>query len=238
MPNIPFPSVPAYPGVPAIPRQAASVISAIEIDLGTLSDVLGNSLQYASQWGIYDSKGNRLGLPNSSLAQQIANQNGLIASDTLQSTLSFEFLKEARVADFPIEAGSFASYNKVEMPANPVVSIAVSGSVDDRAQFLEAVDKACKSTDLYNILTPEVTYINYSLERYVYQRRANNGATLLIVDISVKEIREVSATFATVTPIAAPQSASAANQIDNGMVQTSTPDVSTLKSIAQKLGVQ
>lgn len=238
MPNIPFPNVPAYPGVPAIPRQVGSAIASIVIDLATLSDILGNSIQYASEWGIYDRFGNRLGLPNGSRFQQIGSQFGLLSPDPVQSTLSFEFLKEARVSDFPIERGAFADFNKVEMPANPVVTIAVSGSEDDRSQFLAAVDTACKSTDLYNVLTPEVTYVDYSIERYVYQRRAQNGATLLIVDISLKEIRQVSAIYTTATPIVSPQSAGAANQIDNGAVQAQAPDVSTLKSIAKKLGVQ
>ena len=31
-----------------------------------------------------------------------------------------------RVSDFPIEAGSFASYNKVELPANPTVALALA----------------------------------------------------------------------------------------------------------------
>lgn len=238
MPNIPFPSVPAYPGVPAIPREVGSALATIAIDLGTLSDILGNSLEYASEWGIYDKKGNRLGLPNGSLSKQIGSQFGLLPSDPVQSTLSFDFLKEARVSDFPIEGGSFAAFNKVETPANPVVTLALSGSEDDRSQFLAAIDEACKSTDLYNVLTPEITYVDYSIERYVYQRRSQNGATLLIVDISLKEIRRVSAIYTTVTPIVAPQSASAANQIDNGVVQAQAPDVSTLKSIMQKLGVQ
>ena len=44
------------------------------------------------------------------------------------STNSVDFSKDTKVSDFPVEQGSFASYNKVETPASPIVTLCLTGS--------------------------------------------------------------------------------------------------------------
>src|ERR1700744_5890140 len=131
MPNIPFPAVPPYPGVPLLPRPITAGVATtpvVAIGIGTLSSILGNALQQAPQWGIFDSSGNQLGGFGggtsiiSSLVSQVTG-----ARTPVLSTLSFEWSRETSVANFPLEQGSFASYNKVQNPANPVVTLALSG---------------------------------------------------------------------------------------------------------------
>jgi hypothetical protein len=58
-----------------------------------------------------------------------------------------------------------------------------------------------------------------------------------MVEVSLKEIRQVSAMYAKVatTPIVSPQNPAATPQVNNGMTQPATPDPSTLKSIMNKL---
>jgi hypothetical protein len=87
------------------------------------------------------------------------------------------------------------------------------------------------------VVTPEVTYINYSVERYNYQRRSNKGATLLIVEITLKEIRQVSSQYTQSNKgqVDTPKDAGATPSADNGKVQAQTPDTSTLKAVANKL---
>ena len=233
MPLIPFPNVPPYPGVPLLVRAVGITIPpVIQIALGTIQGILASAFQYPSRWGIYDSSGNQLGV-------NVQNNGavGVLSESAVLSTYTFDFEKEMRVSDYALEAGSFASFNKVELPANPVVALALDGSEDDRSAFLNAVDVACKSTGLYSVVTPEVTYANYSIDRYTYSRKATKGATLLIVEISLKEIRQVSAGFTTSTPINQPQNAGATPPVDSGLVQPQTPDTSTLKAIMNKLGI-
>jgi hypothetical protein len=183
--------------------------------------------------GIFDADGNQLGLhTGSSITSALTGQVTGTSAPTL-STLGFDFMKETRISDFPVEAGAFANYNKVETPANPVVTLALSGTEDDRTRFLTAIDAACVSTDLYTVVTPEITYANYSVERYTYSRRAYKGATLLIVELSLKEIRQATATYAKV-PIVNPQNPAATPQVSNGMTQATAPDTSTLKSLVNK----
>ena len=238
MPLIPFPDVPPYPGVPAIPRSVLSQ-PIVSIGLGSLSSILINALQQQTRWGIYDQFGNLLGIDNSgSLTIESIISNQITGGgNSLQSTLSFEFVKENKISNFPVEQGGFATYNKIQLPANPTVTIALSATEPERTQFLGAIDDACNSTDLYNVVTPEVTYVNYSLERYNYRRTAQRGMTLLVVEVSLLEVRQVSATFTQASPITAPQAPDAAAQVNNGITQAAAPDTSVLQSIATKLGI-
>jgi hypothetical protein len=189
-----------------------------------------------TQWGIFDKSGKPLGDPAkfTGLAGMALDAAGI--GSTL-STGAVEYSKETRVSDFPIERGSFASFNNVELAASPTVTLCLTGSEKNRRTFLEAIDKACKSTDLYSVVTPEITYIDYSIERYNYQRRSAKGATLLIVEVSLKEIRQVSAQYAQSNKgqVDKPKEAGATPQADNGKVQAQTPKASTLKSLANKL---
>ena len=232
---IPFPNVPKLPGVPAIPR-SAKFPPAARVDLGLLQGALWRIFQVQNQWGIFDSKGKPLADPRrfQGLAGDLLNTLG----GTTVSTGAMDYSKETKVADFPVERGGFASYNKVETAAEPVVTLCMTGSESDRKKFLDAIDKATKSTDLYSVVTPEVTYIDYSIERYNYQRRSSKGATLLIVDISLKEVRQVSAQYAQSnknSQVGDTKEAGATPQVDSGKVQAQTPKASTLKSLADKL---
>jgi hypothetical protein len=218
--------------VPALPRNG-DIPSTVTASLGVVQTLLLAAIQGPSQWGIFDSKGNRLGATsqNDGALQSIGSTLGL---ESILSTNAFEFSKETRISDYPIEQGSFASYNKVELPANPIVTLAFSGSESDRTMFLNQIAAACVSTELYSIATPEVVYLNYSLERYNYVRRAERGATLLLVEISLKEIRQVSASYSSIqTPINQPQNANATPQTNTGPVQPAAPQQSTLKSLSK-----
>lgn len=231
MPNIPFPNVPALPGVPALARAAQGSFRASGSAL--LQGMLWRIFQVDTKWGVFDSAGKALGDPSkfTGLAGAALEASGL--GSTL-STASVDYSKETRVSDFPVERGGFANYNKVETPANPVVTLALAGSESNRQTFLAAIDAACKSVDLYSVVTPEVTYLNYSVERYNYQRRNSKGATLLIVEIALKEIRQVSAQYA-MTDINLPKDVGATPSATGGKVQAKTPNTSTLKSLANKL---
>ena len=228
-------NVPKLPGVPAIPR-SAKFPPAARVALGLLQGALWRIFQVQNQWGIFDSKGKPLADPRrfQGLAGDLLNTLG----GTTVSTGALDYSKETKVADFPVERGGFASYNKVETAAAPVVTLCMNGNEGDRKKFLDAIDKATKSTDLYSVVTPEVTYIDYAIERYNYQRRSSKGATLLIVDISLKEVRQVSAQYTQSNKngqVGDTKEAGATPQVDSGKVQAQTPKASTLKSLADKL---
>jgi hypothetical protein len=246
--SIPFPNVPEYPGVPQLARPVGAAIASVPvlaIGIGTIANVLGGALQQAPRWGIWDQAGNQIGLNTTAKTGSLqAVENALKSlatgsSPAVLSTFGFDFTKEMRVSDFPVEGGSFASYNKVEMPANPVVTLAFAGTESERTTFLAAIDKVAISTQLCTVITPEAVYDNYTIDRYRYQRRAVRGATLLMVEVSLKQVRDVVASFSTaeVSPITNPQNPSATSAVNSGMTQPTPPPTSTLKSLANKLGL-
>lgn len=237
MPLTPFPNVPQVPGVPQVPR-SPQVSAAVPAGLGIIEGALWRSLQVETRWGIYDSNGNSLvdnsalqGLPQAFL-QSIGGLPGM--SSATYSTGSVDYSKEMKTSDFPIEQGGFASYNKVETPSAPVVTLCMCGNEGQRKQFLNTIDTATKSTNLYTIVTPEVSYIGYSIDRYDYQRRSDHGVTLLIVTLGLKEIRQVSAQYTKVTnPNIGDTNPSATPAVDNGNHQAQ-PTTSALFDLVNK----
>lgn len=238
MPTIPFPNVPAVPGVPPLPRLAGvSIPPVVRVSLGALQGALWRVLQIQNQWGIFNAAGEPITDPRR--FQGFAGDLLSALGGATVSTGALDYSKETRVSDFPIERGSFASYNKAENPAAPVVTLCMSGSESERKKFLDAIDAACKSTELYSIVTPEVTYVEYNIERYGYRRTNSKGANLLILDIALREIRQVSAQYTqsnTNAQVGTTKDAGAAKQVDTGKVQAKTPAQSTLKNLANKVG--
>jgi len=228
MPLIPFPNSAKPPGVPAIPR-LPNAKTVVQAGLGIVQGAVWRIFQVETQWGIFDKKGKPLGDPAkiTGIAGNILESIGI--GSTL-STNSVSYVKEARVSDFPVERGGFASYNKVELPGAPVVTLCISGFESDRKSFLDAIDAACKSTDLYKVVTPEVSYIDYSIERYAYQRRSDKGTTMLLVELSLKEVRQVSSKRAE-SKIKTAKDKGATPPVDGGAVQPAAPSPSVLKKI-------
>ena len=218
MPLILYPTIPDYQGVPTILRSAFGV-PRIDINVVPQQDWLINQNPGSPQWGIFTLQGNPIYEPTD--------------GGTL-SVFSFGFTRSMNVSTFPVESNSsnqgaaFATYNKVYEPANPVVTLAFSGNEYEKTAFLAALDAACISTELFNVSTPDAVY-QYpqnacTVDRYSYQRTATSGATMLLVEVSLRQVLQVNASL-TNSPIQQPQSASAAQSLNNGNTQT-TPDIS------------
>lgn len=98
MPSIPFPKVPDLPGVPNIARKLGSNIGVGDVvgalQSGSLKSLLAGAL--GTTWGVYDISG-RL----------------VIEAD---SVLDVEYRNDSKLSDYPVEQGSFYTYNKVATP--------------------------------------------------------------------------------------------------------------------------
>jgi hypothetical protein len=112
------------------------------------------------------------------------------------SVRSIEFRQDSKLSDYPVQKGAFESYNKVASPFDARLQFTKGGTTSDRAKFLDAIDKAANSLDLYDVTTPEKVYKGANIQRYDYHRTADSGAGLLTVDLWLVEVREtVSAAF-------------------------------------------
>ncbi len=215
MPLIPYPSVPMYPGVPPIPRNSADNTN-ITFALPSPRSVAGSPEPI---WGIFDAAGNPIYTPT---------EGGTL------SVFSFGFERSMGVSDFPVEAlpgstngSGFASYNKVYQPANPILTMALSGTEGEKTAFLAAVDLACQTTQLYNVWTPDAIYSSaggaYTVNQYNYRRSAIQGATMLMVEISLMQVKQVTSSLSNVP---APQSSSSASPSNGGTVTGATTTLS------------
>lgn len=193
MPLIPYPDVPAYPGVPplpgAMPPPPGSLLTADAPGVAQVTE--------APLWGIFLD-----GVP-------------VVIAD---SVVSFDYDKEYRVAGFPIERGAFANYNKVELPYNERIVFAKGGTDADRAAFLENLAAVTASLALYDVWTPDATYLNANITRYNFSRTNRNGVTLILADVMIQEIR--TATETTFINTASP---SGVREQSGGSVQARPP---------------
>lgn len=199
-----FPDVPLAPGVPPMVRAAGAVIATAA---ALVADALGISSFLAPQWGIFDQNGNPVIVPD--------------------SIYGVDFRKDYRLSDFPVEQGGFGTYNKVALPFETRVIMTAGGSDGDRTAFLAAVDAACNSMALYNVVTPEVIYPNVNLTHYDYRREQKSGTTLLTVEIGLEEVRVTATAQFTqsdnnsgATLVKNAQSASGTPPVNEGTVQT------------------
>ena len=230
MPTISYPDVPNYPGVPSIPRTSAGSPS-INISMTSNQPLLISSQEPV--WGIFSATDNSpLFTPS---------------EDGTLSTYSFDYSRKSSVSTFPVETGSFVSYDKIWTPANPIVTLAFSGSISDKSSLLDALETACLGTSLWNVFTPDTEYDGYTIARYSYRRMSNKGATMLLIDVMLEEVKQVTLsyantpgsvtpTFSPVTPgkknvTPTPQSPAAAPTKSSGQIQPSTPSSETLKDV-------
>lgn len=173
-----FPDVPNVLGVPALRRELTAEQTRRLIISRILSRILLSRFTRAGVWGLYDIKDGKV--------------------SRADSVFSLDFKGASKISEVPLQNGSFAAYNKVQLPNFQLLRLVKKGNDLERNQFLTEIDNAKKSTDLYYIVTPERTYFNISIEDYAYKRTAQDGVSMLIVDITLKEIRQVRPAFSTV----------------------------------------
>lgn len=194
----PFADLPLLPGVPAIGRALGAQLP---LPVTILADALGLGSLFPPAWGIFDASG-----------------RPVLIGDAV---FRLEMQQDYRISDFPVERGGFASYNKVVTPLALRTSFMIGGPDAAREAFLAAVDAACASLDLHQVITPEVIYGNLNLTHYDYRREARTGAKLMQVDVWCQEVRvAASASFSnTATP-------AGADPVNGGVRQTGAPDAS------------
>lgn len=205
-----FPNVPNLPGVPPLLRNALSTVSTVQ---GLVAGAHTITQFFAGAptkpvWGIFDS-----------------NRKSVVDAD---SFLAFENANETTVSDFPVQAGGFASYNKVRLPARNSVRISKGGSLADRAALLTQLDVLLATTDVFTILTPEKSYPSVNLERFTVMRKDKDSAYFLTdVDLYFREIQVTEVVFTnTASSTANAQAPSAQPEVNQGVLQPVAVDAS------------
>lgn len=171
MPFIPFPDVPNVPGVPQLPQPPVGYAFPVsDVDLSSLDSADTVALDNTPSWTITDTSGNALLSPD--------------------SVIDFEYRGEMKIPTYPIEGGSFQSYNKIPIPYDIRMTVACNGNGQQtRDEFLSACKALRESLDIAVINTPDDIYDSVNMIHFDYRREARQGVTLLLVQLWFQEIR-------------------------------------------------
>lgn len=197
-------AVPNAPGVPALLTGFdASISLGITLLANDLIAGLGGLI--GPQWGIFSN-----GFP-------------VVSADTV---VSLDYKQESVVADYPLERGTFESYDKVQVPFDARVRFVAGGSDANRAALLASIAAIQGDFNLYDVVTPEAVYTSCNVMHHDYHRSSNNGLGLIQVDVWLRQIR-----IAVGTVTGSTAAASGADQVNGGSVQ-STPATTAQQSTA------
>lgn len=141
------------------------------------------------------------------------------------SLIEIDVRSAGEVCAFPVEEGSFASYNKVEEALSINIVLARSGDKEDQEETLKQLTEFKESTDLLALSMPTAFYDNLSLESFNYSKSYGQGVNYLIAELELKEIREVETASYTIASSKNPTSVS---QSDLGKKETSDKQKSIL----------
>lgn len=198
IPKPKFPNVPQLPGVPQVLRSptfppAPPPIVGTALALGHLWQAIFSK----PQWGIYKTqKPAEPTIVDGEVIEgttTVAERKPVVVPD---SFLEFGNENEWDLPNYPVEDGSFTTYNKVEIPYEIVLRMAKGGSTSVRREFLDSLRAIAGTTDLYDILTPEKTYIAVNVLRFTDARRGRKNAHYFdAVDVYFRQIRQTASTY-------------------------------------------
>lgn len=191
--SVDFPNVPIAPGVPAVARSI--LFPADDFTEDALADS-GEEVNAdtARQWGLFTQGGDEAAPADNVVAIEV----GL----------------EARISDYPVEQGGFGSYNKTIMPFDVRLIMSRGGSVEDRQDFIQAVQDAWQSTELFNVVTPECVYLDVNVVGVRRVAAGDRGMGLMTLEIALRKVRETAQLTFTAT-----KDAASAGQVQDGSVQ-------------------
>lgn len=213
MPFIQFPNVPNVPGVPQLLRRASAGPPAIVASAAGIASLI-RAFTSQNQWGIFEHHEAGFVTGADGIPTATVQPRGAPAV-TPDSFLNFGYVQESSVTTAPVQDGGFADYNRMGSPFEVTLRMSKGGTVAERRTFLNQID-ALNTTKLYDIFTPEKTYVRCNFIRTELSRRGEKGAYWIdMADVIFREIRPVVAVY-TKTVIANPTLPDATQQQNNG----------------------
>lgn len=205
IPKPEFPLIPKVAGVPAVLRSAGQILNTLTSGLIPGNEIV-NSLIGSEpvRWGVFGPSG-------TAIAQY-------------DSVASVSYRNNTNISEYPIEQGSFASYNKVDNPFNITVLLSKGGNETDRNTFTNDLRDALHALTLYTVITEDGTFRNCNLQNIDWQREATNGAHMIRAYCEFTEIRQrgTTAFSQTADPSGAdPQNNGQVQAIDDSVIDTS-----------------
>jgi len=205
-------------GVPPLYNKTANVLNIVT--LVTADAILVLRQFQLPVWGIYQT---------SIKPPLLANFLPVIVPDSI---VSVDYEKEWAVANYPVEQGQFATFNKVNTPYHSAVCMSFSGhkkgfsalipsfgtvGLAAKTEALIKLDEMAASLELYDIVTPERVYRNANIMGINYRRDAEEGASMLVIEVIFVEVLVTAESSFSTT-----KNPDSANPTHNGDAKTTT----------------
>ncbi len=209
-----FPNVANLPGVPQLARSLLiQALAPPTLGFAANPDVLWQATQAAPIWGVFDSAGNQVVVPD--------------------SVMDFGWRKENRVSNFPIQQGQFTTYNRVGLPFESSVTFSKGGDLLSRSIFLQQIDAIVEQAniELYTIRTPEKSYVDVTVTRAELSRRGKDNAFFFDVELYFTEVIQANAQYSsTTTPTFDASEPSAIPPVNQGLNNPQVPTTAVQQS--------
>ena len=176
-------------------------------------------------------EGTEGGNDGTSAASVMGSNDGI----AFQAMLEMSANENSNLPEEPIEQGSFANYNRTIESKVLTCRLGLQGEPSEIQSTLDKLTELKAGTDKITFILPMASYENLMLESFDYRRDDHTGHNVLIVDLRLKEIREIEdqKTTSSVTepeppPVSAADAAdgSCASEVDCGEVQSYSPSSS------------
>jgi hypothetical protein len=129
--------------------------------------------------------------PEDGLEETPDSASDMGTSIAFKTMLEMGVEEGSKIPTEPIEKGSFASYNRVIEPNSANCRLALEGDASEIQSVLQTLSDMKTGNQRVTFTTPFDSYDNLMLESFDYRRDGNSGFNVLIVDLKLKEIREV-----------------------------------------------
>lgn len=105
---------------------------------------------------------------------------------------AFGYNKQSNVVQYPIENGSFVTYNKQNNPFQIEVSLVKNGLnlAFQKKSFISKLQDYCDKPLFVDVVTPSGTYLNCTLSGLSFENSADEWADAIKANLTVKEVRE------------------------------------------------
>lgn len=88
----------------------------------------------------------------------------------------------------PQEGGRLFAYDKVKQPEEVSLELLLNTGDSRQEEAVTRIKEACASTKTFTIVTPHAVYENFTLQDYGLSRTATDGATLLAITLTFREV--------------------------------------------------
>ena len=137
---------------------------------------------------------------------------------TFTSFIDIKVSTQGQAVSYPLEEGGFVNYNKTHNPLDIKLTLGAQGTETDFSYTLQKLDELQERAATLAVVTPSAVYENMTLESYDTDRGPERGARMLIVVLSLKEVRPVEA-LTSATGFVRPKNPTSAGRIGRGREQ-------------------